>query len=377
VALSALHPVIGLVPLLVSGLALDLCRRLIFFFAEFSWAYFWVGCFPVIWLAVWYAGFGVLAARMPRRRKALVLLGLLAVAGVGAFLKLPGAEADDAGKLRVTVLDVKQGSCTLVRFPDGQTMLVDGGGFHRHAFDVGRYVLAPYLWREGIRKLDWVVLTHDQADHRNGLRFILRHFKVGCFWESGFSDGASGVGLCGLIAHRRGIETRTLPDIFGDHPYPADEQVSSYNIRVLHPGPEYLESYGENRDLNNLSLVLQIDYGNTRCLLPGDINRSVEEFLFHDSEPYSGESLLVVPHHGSSTSTGATLLDAVQPRLAVVPCGFDNPFGFPHEEVLSRLRERGIDCYRTDLHGAVDAVSDGERWEVKQTVELSEIRERH
>ena len=81
-------------------------------------------------------------------------------------------------QIQVTFIDVGQGSSTLVRFPRGRNMLVDGGGFHVESFDVGRYVVAPFLWHERIKQIDLMVLTHPHQDHLAGLVFILKNFPV-------------------------------------------------------------------------------------------------------------------------------------------------------------------------------------------------------
>ena len=119
------------------------------------------------------------------------------------------------------VIDVGQGTSTLVRLPTGETMLVDGGGIPDDSYDIGRAVLAPFLWHEGIRRLDYVVLSHYHPDHALGLRFILRNFDVGSFWTSEIIRGRP----CGRgrprrcldeIALKRKIRIRTFPDLFAD-----------------------------------------------------------------------------------------------------------------------------------------------------------------
>src|SRR4030042_1795631 len=91
------------------------------------------------------------------------------------YLYLQGLQR---GKLTLAAVDVGQGSAILVRFPGGKRMLVDGGGFYDDSFDVGKSVLAPFLWRERIGRIDTVVLTHPHPDHLQGLLFILENFNV-------------------------------------------------------------------------------------------------------------------------------------------------------------------------------------------------------
>src|SRR4030042_5980933 len=98
------------------------------------------------------------------------------------YLYLQGLQR---GKLTLTAVDVGQGSAILIRFPGGKRMLVDGGGFFDDSFDVGKYVLAPFLWHEKINRIDTVVLTHPHPDHLGGLLFILENFQVREVWTNG------------------------------------------------------------------------------------------------------------------------------------------------------------------------------------------------
>ncbi len=209
------------------------------------------------------------------------------------------------------VIDVGQGTSTLVRFPTGETMLVDGGGIPDDSYDIGRGVLAPFLWHEGIRRLDYVALSHYHPDHALGLRFILRNFDVGSFWTSGITGDdhegrGNSVACLDEIALKRRIKIRTFPDLF------KDVQIGQTRIRLLHPTRDFLE-HESQRDLNEVSLVLEISFGQTRVILPGDIGRSVEESIIPALEG-GMQTLLVGAHHGSRYSSSEEFLDALRPR---------------------------------------------------------------
>jgi competence protein ComEC len=109
-------------------------------------------------------------------------------------------------------------------------------------------------------------------------------------------------------------------------------------------------------------MVLAIDYQNTHLVLPADIDQPLEERIFAGSS-WPGRVLLIAPHHGSGRSNGNLLLDRLQPQAATFSCGYANWFGFPAKDVLERYQRRRIPCYRTDLHGAVLAQSDGQSWQ--------------
>lgn len=350
------------------GLILGCCQQSILWFSNLSWAFFWVGTLPEAWLATFYLALLIALGSLPLRKK---LMGVAcAVCPLALFSVLQyGIDTGNRPQLlEATVLDVGQGASTLIQFPSGETMLVDGGGFFDDSFDIGRSVVAPFLWEKGITRLDYVVLTHDHPDHRNGLRFILSHFDVGELWESGIFDPAKGFDEPAAIAEKRNIPIRLLPSLT------VKKSMGECRISVLHPEPQYLQNEWDGRNLNNVSLVLGIDYGETRLILPGDIDASVERLLFAASEA-AGKTLLVSPHHGSQRSNSDLLFEKLNPQALLIPCGFDNWFGFPHPKVLETCSRRAIEVYRTDLHGAIQVRSDGKRWEIEPFLAESHDKE--
>ncbi|MGD0401350.1 MAG: DNA internalization-related competence protein ComEC/Rec2 [Syntrophobacteraceae bacterium] len=346
------YPVIFIVNYLLWG-----CLRLIEWFAGFSWSYFWTGSISPVWLFVVYASLGLLFAPFARKVK-IAGLGVMAVLICCGLALGSLAGSNTTGPLRVDVIDVGQGASALVRFPTGETMLVDGGGIPDDSYDIGRAVLAPFLWCEGIRRLDHVALSHYHPDHALGLRFILRNFDVGSFWTSGITgdDRKAAIIRCGLdeIALKRRIKIRTFPDLF------EDVQIGHARIRLLHPARESLEHLSQ-KDLNEVSLVLEISFGQTRVILPGDASRIAEDLIIPALEGRM-RTLLVAGHHGSRHSSSEEFLDALRPVAIVCSCGYDNPFGFPAPEVIERCAARNIPMYRTDANGAVHAASDGLKW---------------
>jgi len=252
-------------------------------------------------------------------------------------------------ELRVTAIDVHQGSSTLVRFPGGKTMLVDGGGLPVEGFDIGRSVVAPFLWHEGIRKIDIVVLSHVHADHLGGLPFIVENFSVSEVWSNGENVDSETYRHFLEIIRRKGIRHRILKD------QEYTMEVGEVGIRLFNPGMP--NSSGENP--NEQSLVMQLTFGNVRLLLPGDISADQEAKLLEDYSDLRS-SVLFVPHHGSRVSSSMPFLKAISPQLAVISCGPDNVFEFPHEEALTRYQAVGAKIFRTDRQGAVTVSSDGE-----------------
>lgn len=265
--------------------------------------------------------------------------------------------ANHSDRLSIVAIDVGQGSATLVRLPREKTMLIDGGGFRESAFDVGKSVLAPVLWHEGLRRIDICVLTHPHHDHLQGLIFILSHFVIGEVWIADGPEPASDLyrDFLRVIRERHisvvRISARTpTRDVNG-------VLISCLSPTTDHPEPSLFE---DDDTANDRSLVLKLVYGRTSFLLPADISDRIESRLVAKNAELRS-NVLFVPHHGGRHSSSEQFLRHVAPESAVVSCGWENRFHNPHPDVLNRFARLGIRLYRTDLDGAIRMVSDGRR----------------
>jgi competence protein ComEC len=137
--------------------------------------------------------------------------------------------------------------------------------------------------------------------------------------------------------------------------------IGKVDIRFLNPAPRVSDNPG---DVNDRSLVFRIDHGRFSLLMTGDIGRDGLARIRADGNDLSAQ-VLKVPHHGSSASTAVPVLRTIGPRVAIISCGYDNPFGFPGKKSLAALREVGADVFRTDLDGAVTVTTNGEYIEVE------------
>ena len=252
-------------------------------------------------------------------------------------------------QLRVTFLDVGQGNAALVEFPDGKRIVIDGGGFPVSRFDVGRNVVAPFLWHEKVMRVDFLVLSHPQADHMNGLVFLARAFHPKEFWFNGDrSPDAVFSELMDVLSSRE-IKIR----------YPAllshASDVSGVKTEILHPALSAgaLQSAGKSESLNDRSLVLRFSYRGRSFLFPGDIEQRGENALLKNMRGSIKSQVLLSPHHGSSTANSVEFLAAVAPRICIISCGKENRFGFPHPSTLQRLRLAKCRILRTDREGAI------------------------
>jgi competence protein ComEC len=252
-------------------------------------------------------------------------------------------------KMIITILDVGQGNAALIQTIEGKNILVDGGGFSgRSRFDVGRYVVGPFLWSQRILCLDAVILTHPESDHMNGLVYILENFPVNLLIKNQDTRSTKAYGELMALCQEKKIQIW--------HPAKQNTRFDFDRTRFLF----FTDRAGPfHQNLNNNSLVFQVRFGKVTLLFPGDILKDREFILARKMGRRLKSSLLVSPHHGSITSSSKIFLDKVKPESVVISCGVGNPYGFPHPDVLERYRKRGYTVFRTDINGAVTISSDG------------------
>lgn len=249
-----------------------------------------------------------------------------------------GAPRWAPSELVVTFLAIGQGDATLVEWPDGRRWLVDGGP---PGLDLLRWLRA-----QGITHLDAVFLSHLHPDHFGGLIPIFEGMRVDEFIASDRLDGQD--------FSRIGMWTTRHPNL------------------LVRPG-DY-----DDRDENNRSEVLRIRYGNRTFLLPGDAETEEEEALVAGYGEGVRADVLKLGHHGSRTSSTQAWLQAVQPSVAVIPCGFDNRYAHPSPVVLRRLHDSlpNAEVWRTDRDGSVEVRTDGADLRVRRLGEPAAWRGR-
>jgi competence protein ComEC len=240
------------------------------------------------------------------------------------------------GSVRVTVLDVGQG-LAVVAATARHVLVYDAGPRFGDAADAGARIVVPFLHAAGIAAIDTLIVSHADTDHSGGALSLIRALPVRALVSSLPDDhpilvhGDSGVRRTRCAA---GMQWTWDGVVF----------------TLLHPRPPH---YGEAaRRSNDLSCVLRIDAGARRLLLTGDIEAPSEADLLAQRAGLAAD-VVVVPHHGSRTSSSTDFVAAVSPSVAIVAAGYRNRFGHPRAEVLARYRRAGAANLRTDLEGAI------------------------
>ncbi len=264
------------------------------------------------------------------------------------------------GQLELTAIDVSQGDSLFVGFPDGETMLIDAGGFpgmermkRKPQIDMGEDVVSPYLWSRLIRHLDYAVLTHGHSDHMAGMPAILDNFHPKVLWIGAEPDSPE---WRTVKEHARADGVRIIPLTRASAPM----QIGGTKIRVLAPTPEYQP---EEAAKNDDSLVFEVSYGSRSIMLTGDAERPVEAELAASGLLHP-VTLLKAGHHGSRTSSTEEFIDQLKPQFAFISDGYMNQFHHPHPTVLQRLTEHHVGIYRTDQRGLSTFLTDGNKVEI-------------
>lgn len=292
-----------------------------------------------------------------RSRGSFALCALVPLAAVVVHLRGP-ATVD--GRLHVTMLSVGQGESLLIRFPKGETMLVDSGGYlHDTGRDFGRQILGPALVKLGVHRIDYLVMTHSHPDHIGGMAFVARNIPVNEFWETVQGGSGEQYGQLRAVLAQRHIPRRPLAA--------GDKFTFSggAGLTVLSPPRDVVKRRPsvDEVDENEESLVFRLSFGLFSMLFTADAGFHAEERMLADKAEL-GSTVLKAGHHGSRFSTSELLLDKVSPSAALISAGRGNNFGLPARQTIERLNRRGIKTWRTDQDGTIELTSDGVSWSV-------------
>lgn len=344
--------------------------------------YLEVGRLPLPWVVAWYGILWLLVGPGPeavlgrgaqirqwarqqgeqwrfhlvRQKSAMALVMVLAAIASLTWRQVLAGTGD---LLTVHFLDVGQGDAILIRSPEGRTMLVDAGPFvpaasdgGQTAWDAGEQVVVPFLQRQGVKRLDVLVLTHADQDHAGGAPAVLKALSVGTLWHAGPDQEGRRYQKALQLAREAG--TSLQAPVAGER----FTLGSNVTVEVLNPPAEKAPSAGS--DDNGRCMALRVTYRQVSFLLACDLEEESEARLVSAGIPLEAD-VLKVAHHGAQGSTSQPFLDAVNPSWAVLSVGSGNRYGHPHSATLERLKAKDVTLFRTDRHGTVTFWTDGIR----------------
>ncbi|MCM1387460.1 MAG: MBL fold metallo-hydrolase [Bacillus sp. (in: Bacteria)] len=246
---------------------------------------------------------------------------------------------NQASNMEVHFIDVGQGDCTLVKCGDS-AMLIDTGD------DTQGTTVQNYLQKQGITKLDYLILTHPDADHIGAAPVIITKFQIDTVFMSNYEKDNKTYRKLIQALDEKGLSYLT-PKV-GDSYALGDAQ-----FIILAPNETYDSP-------NNASIAFLLQNGDNKFLFSGDAEEEAESDILNNGLSVSAD-VYQVGHHGSRTSSSQAFLDAVNPAWAVISCAEGNDYGHPHAQTLNTLRSMGIKVFRTDEQGSIVAYSDGKK----------------
>jgi competence protein ComEC len=326
--------------------------RVLAFFASLPLASFFVST-PTIFEIVLFYSLLFLAAHFRKGKKIRYLFAGLCIA-FACDLAYWNLKDSFQKNLKLTFIDVGHGDSIFIEFPKGKKMLIDGGGLYEDRFDTGKNVIAPFLWKKKIRRIDTLVLTHPDPDHLKGLNFIASQFSIGQFWENGMEIQSEPYLQLKETLRQKKIKTQSLNE------ETLSQIIHGVEVSVLNP-PAWnaMQRKAQNpSQLNNSSLVMKLQFKNVSMLLAGDIEKEAEGRMLRKGYSLKAD-MIKVAHHGSSSSSSPFFLEKVRPAYAIFSVGERNIGKLPHPDVLKRYEQLGSRILRTDKHGAITVVTDG------------------
>jgi competence protein ComEC len=299
------------------------------------------------------------SVRKENSDRRIVLLAVVGLTLIGIAILHPFSAPHADAQLRIDFLDVGQVDSALITMPDGTTLLVDGGGrpqfrsgardpdprgsFERETRSIGESVVSEYLWWLGRDRVDYVLATHADADHIDGLNDVVRNFSVNTALVGRTPANDPEFARFSQSLTNTNLQTVHSGDVI---------RFGEVELRVFWPPP------GGTDSTNDDSVVLNLKFRERSILLTGDIEKKAEGALLAAAHELKAD-VVKVPHHGSKTSSTEAFVSATKPRFAIISVGQDSMFGHPHAEVVERWLASGAEVFTTGKSGTISVITDG------------------
>jgi len=253
-------------------------------------------------------------ALLPMKRLIVLLPTLL-------ILAMPKINQLEQGEFLLTTLDVGQGLAVIIETASSVSIFDTGIGFSQS--DSAEQVVIPYLRSRGIKQIDQIIVSHGDNDHIGGLNTLLNEFsKVKVLTTSQLSLKSRSFNAC-------------------------------YDKKIVQDNVSFTFSPEVSKVGNNSSCVVHISSQFGSALLPGDIERKSEHRLLINFHEYLSSDVLVLPHHGSKTSSTPAFIHQVRPAIGIVSASYFSPHNHPHKSVVRRMRKYDVKLFSTATSGSI------------------------
>ncbi|MDP5276193.1 ComEC/Rec2 family competence protein [Chengkuizengella axinellae] len=257
--------------------------------------------------------------------------------------------------LQVHFVDVGQGAAQIILSPRGKVIVIDAGN------NDDEQLMVDYLHNLDVNKIDILIGTHPDADHIGGMDAVIDNFNIGKIYMPKISANTQTFESVLTSVQSKGLKISTADEVL--------EFGIEHEVYL-----NFLAPIGTSSDRNEMSAVVRLEYGNHSFLFTGDADDKSENEMIESREELKS-TVLLVGHHGSSTSSTQAFLDKVKPEYAVIQSGEGNSYGHPTDEVLQRLDNVGAEIYRNDLQGDIIFTSDGQTMSVKTKADNNQAKE--
>lgn len=244
-------------------------------------------------------------------------------------------EVTTDNKLRVYFIDVGQADSILLSI-NNHNMLIDSGNYN------DRFKLTKYIKSLGIEKFDYVIGSHAHEDHIGSMSYIIKNFDIDHYIMPSTETKYNSYKYTIKALDKKNMKV--------------EEPIIGSKIKLDDVSCNIIYSDNDEEDINNNSIVMKCTFFNNSYLFTGDTTSDIEHKII-DKDLKS--DVLKVAHHGSRYSSSAVFLDKVNPKYAIIPCGIDNEYGYPHKVTLDKLNKLNVKVFRTDLDGTIISTSDG------------------
>lgn len=287
-----------------------------------------------------------------KKRTAFVLSALFILYFTkGLWLTLPSKVST------VSFLDIGQGNSTFISMPHGRKILIDGGNKSSPAFDPGERVIAPFLWKKQIWRIDDIIVSHPHSDHYDGLNFILQRFHPKRLWINGKEMDKWPYKELLTEAEQNGVEIITPEKTSLQFTDPKAQLQSVYDFKLKNPLNK------ETLSINDESLVLRLQHKEHVILFPGDISVKMENILIKNRVKIQA-NILLAPHHGSNGSGSQAFISTVDPEVIIVSAGKNSEGKYPSPTHLKNWKNDNRTIMETSKYGTITMIIDGKNLSV-------------